>query len=108
MIKTLVNQIMPLKSVKKVFMNKRDIKIYDNSWNNVSEARTEYDVEIIIQIIDSHEWRLIAKLEKEIGQRFPDYKVNYHLIESEPNKSTNHLNLNGKLIYDSETNRNLN
>ena len=88
-------------------MNKRDIKVYDNSWNNVTEARTEYDVEIIMQIIDSHEWQRITKLEKEIGRMFPDYKFNYHLIESESSRVSNNLKLNGKLIYDSETNQNL-
>ena len=65
MVKTFVSQINKLRSIKKVFMKKRDIKIYDNSWHNISEHRTEYDIEIITNMIAPQEWQHIVKLEKE-------------------------------------------
>ncbi len=84
-------------------MNKRDIKIYDRSWNNISEFHTEYDIEIITSMIGPPEWRRIVELEKEFDRLFPEYTFYYHLIESDPT-ITNRKNVNNaKLVYDSET-----
>ncbi len=104
MIKTFVNQIINLKSIKKVFMNKRDIRIYDNSWNKISERCTEYDVEIITKMIEPREWREIVKIEKEFDKLFPEFRFNYHLIEFDTNITNQQSIINGKLIYDSDIN----
>jgi hypothetical protein len=61
-------------------MNKRDIKIYDKSWNNISEFHTEYD-----------------------DRLFPEFKFYYHLIESDPTITKRKNAKNAKLVYDSET-----
>jgi len=84
-------------------MNKRDVKIYDNSWQNILEHRTEYDVEIIASIIDRYEWRQLMTLEKDFDERFPMFKFNYHLIESDPKSVSNNEEAAGKLIYDAES-----
>jgi hypothetical protein len=85
-------------------MKKRDIKIYDNSWNNISEHHTEYDVEIITNMIAQQEWQYIVKLEKEFDKLFPEYKFNYYLIEFDSNVPNDEPLINGKLIYDSDPN----
>jgi len=84
-------------------MNKRDVKIYDNSWQNIQEHRTEYDVEIIASIIDRYEWRQLMVLEKDFDERFPMFKFNYHLIESDPRSASSNEEAAGKLIYDAES-----
>ena len=104
MIKALVNQITNLRSIKKVFMNKRDIQVYDRSWHNISEHSTEYDVDIITNVIAPQEWHQLVKLEKDFDKLFPEYKFNYHLIENDSNQYIQGTIVNGKLIYDSEVN----
>jgi len=83
-------------------MKKRDVRVYDNSLKSVSEQLTEYDVEIIADMIKPNEWQRIVNLEKEFGRTYPDFRFNYNLIESGSNKSNHNLISNGKLIYDSE------
>ena len=108
MIEKLINQINTLKTVKKVFMNKRDIKIYDNSWHNISEYHTEYDINIITKMIDPLEWQQIVALERDFDKLFPQFKFYYHLIESDSGISNQNSSKEGKLIYDSEANLNNN
>ena len=103
MIKVLLNQMTILRSVTKVFMKKRDVKIYDHSWKNISELRTEYDIDIIALLIEPKEWEKIVAIEKEFTQKYPKYKFNYNLIESDSNANNYQISQNGKLIYDSET-----
>lgn len=84
-------------------MKKRDVTEYDESWKNISELRTEYDVEIITKMIGPGEWRKLVALEKMFCQRYPKYIFNYNLIEFDA-KLNNHLGIpTGKLIYDSES-----
>ncbi|WP_455393037.1 hypothetical protein [[Eubacterium] cellulosolvens] len=83
-------------------MNKRDVKIYDESWAKVSDYHTEYDVEIITSMIEPFEWRQIVELEKEFDKRFPQYKFYYHLIESDPSLNNQTFDQNGKLVYKAE------
>ena len=102
MIKKLVKQLTDLDSIRKVFMNKRDIKIYDKSLANVSESRTEYDVEILASIIKPNDWQRITEMERRFHNQYPGYKFNYRLVEFDPNSNNNQTPINGKLIYDAE------
>ena len=103
MIKTLVRQITDIKSVKKVFMKKRDVKEYNESWDGISNILTEYDVNIVANLTEQNELHKFILLEREVGLQFPKFKFNYNLIELDTNIS-NQSNLNsGKLIYDSDS-----
>ena len=84
-------------------MKKRDIKIYDKSWDNVSKYITEYDVDIIANMIDPNEWKQIVALEKEFDKRYPMLKFNYNLVETKHNVNQQSSNLQARLIYDAET-----
>ena len=84
-------------------MNKRDIKIYDKSWNNISEFHTEYDIEIITSMIGPPEWRRIVELEKEFDKLYPEFRFFYHLIEMDPKINRKQSTKNAKLVYDSDT-----
>lgn len=103
MIEILLNQISTIKSIKKVFMKKRDVKVYDDTWNTISEQLTEYDVDIITYLIAPNEWNKLVTLEKDFLNRFPNLKFNYSLIESDPISNTVFEDPNAKLIYSAGT-----
>jgi hypothetical protein len=105
MIETLISQITNIKTIKKVFMNKRDIQVYDDSWHNVSDSHTEYDISIITSLVNPFEWQRLIALEKEFDNMFPQFRFSYHLIESDPSISLRNGDRSGKLIYDAETKR---
>ena len=102
MIKTFVDQITHLKSIKKVFMDKRDVMVYDKSWDNIAEQCTEYNVEIITNMIEPGEWRKIVAIEKQFDEKYPQFKFYYNVIESESDTTNSYPIVNGKLIYDSK------
>ncbi len=104
MINVFRDQISNIRSVKKIFMKKRDVAIYDNTFTNVSEKLTEYDVDIIANMIKPNDWHQFVRLEEEFSQKYPKIKFSYHLIENDNNKSDFEVNSNrqGKLIYDAE------
>jgi hypothetical protein len=89
-------------------MNKRDIKIYDDSWHDISEFHTEYDINIITNTVNPLECHHILALEKEFDILFPQFRFFYHLIESDPNLANHNGLKEGKLIYDAESNRKFN
>ncbi len=103
MIKSLLNQICNINSIKKIFMKKRDVKVYDESWNKVSRQVTEYDVEIIANLIERDEWKRIVAVEKEFNSLYPMFKFNYNLIENDNNANQQSSAPEGRLIYDAET-----
>ena len=103
MMKIFIDEISDIKSVKKVFMKKRDIMIYDDSWQGVSQQQTEYDVDIVANIIAPQEWNRLVSLERDFGKRYPNLKMKYNLIEFDPNLPLNRMEPNAKLVYDSES-----
>lgn len=103
MIQGLLNQVITIRSIRKIFMKKRDVRIYDRSWKNVSELLTEYDVDIFARMIRPNEWRQLMDLEKEFDIKYPNCIFKYNLIESDSNVTPQNAGSDGKLIYDSET-----
>jgi len=103
MIKSLLDGISDIKSIKKVFMKKRDIMTYDNSWQTITQQETEYDVDIIADIIAPIEWHRILEVEREFGKQYPNFRVKYNLIEFDSNIPLNSDDPNAKLVYDADT-----
>ena len=83
-------------------MDKRDVMVYDKSWDNICEQCTEYNVEIITNMIEPREWRKIVAIEKEFDEKYPQFRFNYNVIESESDATNSYPSANGKLIYDSK------
>ena len=84
-------------------MKKRDVTEYDESLINISEKHTEYDINIIANIIDPVDWGQVVTMEKEFKTQYPRIKFNYHLIENDRRIPNEIVMDNGKLIYDSES-----
>jgi hypothetical protein len=102
MIEILLDQITSIKSVRKVFMKKRDVMEYDGSWETISNKLTVYDIDIIANVVVPSEWGKLVTLEHDFGQRFPNLKFNYSLIEHDPQINSNSKDPNAKLIYSAD------
>ena len=107
MVKLLLDEISDMKSVRKVFMKKRDVREYDDSWQTVSQQHTEYDVDIVANIIAPLELNRLLSIEQNFITKYPELVIKYNIIESDPVNKMKFNEPNAKLIYDSETNLNL-
>ena len=84
-------------------MKKRDIMVYDGTWQAVTQQLTEYDVDIITNIIVPKEITRLVILEQDFEKRYPNVKIKYNLIEADPNVPLQFSDSGAKLIYDSDT-----
>jgi hypothetical protein len=106
MVRILLDEISDLKSIRKVFMKKRDVREYDNSWQTVSQQHTEYDVDIVANIIAPLELNRLLSIEQNFIAKYPELIIKYNIIESDPVNKMQFNEPNAKLIYDSDPNPN--
>jgi cell wall assembly regulator SMI1 len=83
-------------------MKKRAVTIYDDSWESISQQHTEYDVDILANIIAPAELNRILNLERNFGLNYPDLRIKYNLIEMDSQGAFQFSEPNAKLIYDSD------
>jgi hypothetical protein len=98
----MLDEIASIKSIKKIFMKKRAVTIYDDSWETISTQHTEYDVDILANIIAPRELNRILNLERNFGKQYPDLHIKYNLIELDTQAPYQFSEPNAKLIYDSD------
>lgn len=67
--------------IEKVYMGKREVKVYASDWKEIKETRVEYDVQIITNLIEEKKWEQVVDMECDIENKYPDCYFNFELIE---------------------------
>lgn len=103
MTKDFAERLSKFPEIEKVFMGKREVKVFDNDWKTVKETRIEYDVQIITDFIEEKKWEQVVDIEVEIEKKYPDCYFNFELIEREGEDLEDIVDDDylGKLVYSS-------